>query len=358
MSNSAQVATTNADALDARALREVVQPFTKPGFLLPLCILVIDALAYLGLTFLAVTATSLTIRLVASITCGLAIGLLFVVGHDACHGSLTKNSLFNSIIGRLAFLPSLHAFSLWALGHNRIHHRYTNLRTHDYVWMPYTKEEFDALPPGRRFRERMYRTVLGQGLYYAIEIWWKKMLFPNRREVPERRSEYFWDSSLCVTWWIGQLVALALIGKVFGHSIGSSFIFGWVIPFAVWNWLMGFLVYQHHTHPTVAWYDRQDEWEYMEAQIEGTTHVRFPPMINWLLHNIMEHTAHHAMTTIPLYRLQEAQRAIEQRYAERVHIIEWRWNDYIDTVRRCKLYDYRRRVWLDFSGRPTTGPVP
>lgn len=40
--------TANEYPLDARTMREVVQPFTKPGVFLPLGILAIDTLAYLG----------------------------------------------------------------------------------------------------------------------------------------------------------------------------------------------------------------------------------------------------------------------------------------------------------------------
>ena len=60
-------------------------------------------------------------------------GRLFEVGHDACHGSYTPNANFNRWIGRLAFLPSLHVFSLWRFGHNVLHHGYSNLRGKDFV---------------------------------------------------------------------------------------------------------------------------------------------------------------------------------------------------------------------------------
>jgi omega-6 fatty acid desaturase (delta-12 desaturase) len=33
----------------------------------------------------------------------------------------------------------------------------------------------------------------------------------------------------------------------------------------------------------------------------------------------------------------------------------WRW--YFDTARRCKLYDFQRRCWTDFSGLPTSASV-
>ena len=77
--------------------------------------------------------------------CGVIfVGRLFMLGHDACHQALTPNGRLNRWLGTLAFLPSLHPFSLWDLGHNRIHHRFTNQRGLDYVWEPLDPESTRA----------------------------------------------------------------------------------------------------------------------------------------------------------------------------------------------------------------------
>src|SRR5262245_31645228 len=52
-------------------------------------------------------------RVALALLNGLAVGMLFIVGHDACHGSLTPKSGVNKWLGRLAFLPSLHPFAAW-----------------------------------------------------------------------------------------------------------------------------------------------------------------------------------------------------------------------------------------------------
>src|SRR4051812_42050037 len=109
---------------------------------------------------------------------GVAIAMLFVVGHDACHGSFTRNRRLNGILGRLVFLPSLTPFRTWELGHNQTHHVYTNLKPRDCVWTPFTKAEYDALPQSRRALERVYRSAPGVGLYYAVEIWWQHLWLP------------------------------------------------------------------------------------------------------------------------------------------------------------------------------------
>ena len=81
---------------------------------------------------------------------GMFIGTFFIVGHDACHGSLTPFDSVNRVLGRIAFLPSLAPYITWEFAHNRIHHSYTNWRGKDYAWAPFSKEEYDRMPAWRR----------------------------------------------------------------------------------------------------------------------------------------------------------------------------------------------------------------
>ena len=89
------------------------------------------------------------VKVFASLVAALWIARLFVIGHDACHGSYTPNKTLNKWIGRIAFLPSLTPYSLWEIGHNLAHHGFTNLKGRDYVWTPYSPSEFakSALDP-------------------------------------------------------------------------------------------------------------------------------------------------------------------------------------------------------------------
>ncbi len=86
------------------------------------------------------------VKVFASLVAALWIARLFVIGHDACHGSYTPNKTLNKWIGRIAFLPSLTPYSLWEIGHNLAHHGFTNLKGRDYVWTPFSPSEFRACP--------------------------------------------------------------------------------------------------------------------------------------------------------------------------------------------------------------------
>jgi omega-6 fatty acid desaturase (delta-12 desaturase) len=139
------------------------------------------------------------------------------------------------------------------------------------------------------------------------------------------------------------------------RPVWMALIAAWLVPFVVWNWFMGIVIYVHHTHPMVPWFARADEWNYLAAQVLGTVHVELPKPWFWLDNNIMEHNAHHALPVIPLYHLQAAQRGMRAAFPE-IQEIYMSPPMFCRIVDACKLFDYDARRWTDFAGRPT-GPV-
>jgi omega-6 fatty acid desaturase (delta-12 desaturase) len=128
-----------------------------------------------------------------------------------------------------------------------------------------------------------------------------------------------------------------------------------LLPFLAFSWLMGFATFQHHTHPRVIWYANEQDWSFFRSQVEGTVHVVFPRWIELLLHNIMEHTAHHIDTRVPLYHLSNAQQAVEEAFGtERVIAETFSFAGMSRVFRDCQLYDYENHRWLTFDGRATT----
>lgn len=92
----------------------------------------------------------------------------------------------------------------------------------------------------------------------------------------------------------------------------------------------------------------------MRGALQGTVRIVFPPALDLILHNIMFHTAHHVDTAVPLYRLPEAQLALERAYDSDVIRVPFTLRYAVENLRRCKLYDYRNHQWLDFSGVPSS----
>ena len=302
-------------------------------------------------------------RIVMAIVCGLSVGILFIVGHDACHGSLTPHSRLNGILGRIAFLPSLHAYAAWEYSHNALHHGFTNLRGKDPVYCPLTVDEFRALPLWRQRVERLYRSLPGVLPLYLVEIWWKLEIAPSRehRMHIDKRGTYMFDRAIVLAFPMLQAVLIAIVLSMRGVSVGEGaavIALAVAVPFLTFTWLIGFATFQHHTHPRVRWYADAEEWSFYRSQVQGTVHVVFPRWIEVLLHNIMEHTAHHVDTKVPLYNLTGAQRQLEATFGEEVITEPFSFAGLRRTFSSCCLYDFGTHRWLDFDGRPTTDARP
>jgi omega-6 fatty acid desaturase (delta-12 desaturase) len=297
-------------------------------------------------------------RLVMSLLNGFFVGTLFVIAHDACHGVFVSRRWLNPVLGRLAFLPSLHAFSFWELVHNRLHHGWTNFKPKDYVWAPFSTTEFERLGWARRLVERVGRTAFGVALHYIVVIWWSRIAFPGaadrERIGPVGRLDRF---SVLAFFGVETLLAFELESRRGGAPVAcalDSFALGVAIPFLFFSWLIGLVTFLHHNNERVRWYDRREDWSFAKSSLHGTVHVTPPKVVDLLLLNIMFHTAHHVDTGIPLYRLPRAQSALEASSGAQVIRVTFTVGGMLATLRRCKLYDYRRHRWLDFAGNPTT----
>ena len=179
------------------------------------------------------------------------------------------------------------------------------------------------------------------------------MFFPSKQYMPAQRKEFSRDSVIALATailWIAGLVFAALATK---QSIWLVTVFGFVIPFLIWNLLIGLVVYLHHTHPAVQWYNDKDSWAAASPFVSTTVHLTFPLGFGGLLHHIMEHTAHHVDMSLPLYCLKRAQLLLEKTLPDKIIIQRFSLRWYMDTARRCKLYDFERGCWTDFQGSPT-----
>jgi omega-6 fatty acid desaturase (delta-12 desaturase) len=347
--------TSRADA--RKTVRVVMQEYLRRDSVGPVLRLFIDFTFLVVCIIGACYFKSWWAKSLMVIPASIAIARLFVIGHDACHGSYTRYDWLNKIIGRIAFLPSLTPFSLWDVGHNVAHHGFTNLKGRDQVWVPMSAEEWQQASKGRRFLERIYRSGFGQGLYYLIEMWWKKLILPTKKHVGVRRASFWWDNALVLGVGAAWITSLVLWAKFGHHSVTWTLLAGFVLPFLAFNCIMGFVIYVQHTHPDVAWFDKREEWQKRLGFITTTINVVVPKRMGQILHDILEHGAHHVNTGVPLYRLRAAQAALKTAVPNLARTYVLSWKRYWATVRTCKLYDYANHQWLDFKGRVTGAPL-
>jgi omega-6 fatty acid desaturase (delta-12 desaturase) len=290
---------------------------------------------------------------------GFALALLFVIAHDAAHDALTPYRRLNAILARLLFVPAWHPYTGWVHAHNHIHHGFTNLSPVDYVWMPLSQPEYGRLPAWQRFFVRLFRWWPGFGLYYATQIHLARMVMPQR-DVRSRKQRMWWYLDIVIVL-VGvtlQATALVVVARSLGVTTSAAWLLLWglAVPYATTMWLLGFLTYLHHTHPQIPWFKDQEEWSFYRGQVLGTTHVRFGTTrgINAAIHNIMEHTAHHADPRIPLYHLPDAQEDLESAFAPDVVEQTFTFRSFVYAQRVCQLYDYDNHRWLSYAGEPTS----
>lgn len=343
-------AATDLPELTVFALRDRLAPYTVNRNGLAVVLLLVDIGLFVAGQALVLSGYGWASLVAGSLFTWIAITRLFVIGHDACHGAYTSKPWLNKLIGRTAFLASLTPFSLWRVGHNVVHHGFNNLRGRDFVWEPLDPESYAKLSPGRQRMERLYRSAIGPGIYYGIEIWWTRLYFPAKRYLVASRAEFTADSALVTVFaalWIGTLAA---VGMHQGLNLFAVIGLGFVLPFVLWNWTMGLVIYLHHTHPDVPWFADKRAWTRARAQVSATIHLRMPTFFNALLHYIMEHPAHHLDASIPLYHLRAAQRELESLFGNCPNI-RFSVREYLRVVRTCKLFDYDQGAWAPFPRR-------
>ena len=280
---------------------------------------------------------------------GLGVSGLFVLGHDASHGALLPGRRRNRLVARLCMIPSVHVESAWDLGHNRIHHGYTARQGFDFVWHPLTTEDYRGLGRLARLRHRLEWSWLGAGAYFLRTVWWEKMM---RFKANEKRRGSIRNDKAFLFVGLGAATALAAtIGGLRSGWTGAVWlpIELLVVPFLLFTQIIGWTVYVHHIAPDIRWWPRR-QWNQFKGQMEATTILRFPRVINYLwFHNIFVHVPHHVDARIPFHKLPEAARAIAKAFPDTVKLKQFKVRDYLRTAKICKLYDFEVGRWLPYT---------
>lgn len=359
--------TSNASTgVDGPAVtRSAIAPSHRNAKLvLPLALLILNASLYAATLIGAIATPWWGLKALLLVINGISISTLFLIGHDACHNCFTRWNWLNALIGRVSLFPSLVPCTTWRYNHNYLHHGFTNCADRDYVWRPLSLAEYRGLSPVGRFLERAYRTIPGLPLNWIITNWWTKKLFPRRepRRTIRKWGSLNFDRTVLALWLVGLIAGVLTMQWGF-HGLENSLEVGvllfiyLVLPFLVWSTMISYVVFLQHTHPAIPWFTSYRNSTYFRRQVESTVHVVYPFPVGILFHNIMEHTAHHADPSIPMYHLRKAQAELERSYPERIKIVFYSVGYLYRTLRTCKLYDYVRHQWTDFEGRPTAPAI-
>ncbi len=306
-------------------------------------------IAYVLSSALLLTTDSTLFLIPLWLVAGFSVTSLFILGHDAAHGTLFKNRKLSKIAAQFFMLPSFHPVADWILGHNQTHHAHTSEQERDYVWRPLSPADFYNLGWFRRLLHRLEWSAFGAGIYYFNQIWVPTaftLSFEKRCNIKRLiRDRIIVGFFIVGTLAICVLTAtLSELSPAYGFWLWFKVI---VVPWTIFTHIFGVGIYLHHTHPEVAWH-RAETWNTVRGQLEGTINYSVPWFINLFIHNIFVHIPHHVDARIPFYRLPIAGEALKRRYPELFRQERLTLSGYLDIIRKCKLFDYDRAEWVSY----------
>jgi omega-6 fatty acid desaturase (delta-12 desaturase) len=229
---------------------------------------------------------------------------LFMIQHDCGHGAFFRRRSTNDWVGRTIGVVTLTPYEFWRRAHAAHHANAGNLDHRgmgDIITL--TKDEYVAMPRGRRFAYRLYRNPLV--MFGLIPTY----LFVLHNRVPfgaMRSGIQPWLSAMgtntAIAGWVGLMIWL--VGPwpfllVQGPIVVVS------ATIAVW-----FFYVQHQFEDTLWAHD--SDWSFHEAALHGSSHYELPPAIAWFTGNIGVHHVHHLSSRIPFYRLPQVLRDYPQ----------------------------------------------
>lgn len=157
--------------------------------------------------------------------------------------------------------------------------------------------EYLALPLHKRLAYRVYRhpiVLLFIGPAYQFLL---KHRLPFDAPLSWRRE---WVSVLGTNLAIGALLAVAYF------TIGIPRVLMVHVPIVLIGGTIGiYLFYVQHQFEDTYW-SKKDDWNVVEASLEGSSFFDLPKPLHWITGNIGYHHIHHLASRIPNYRLREA----------------------------------------------------
>lgn len=221
---------------------------------------------------------------------------IFIIQHDCGHQSFTASRRANNIIGSacsfLTFLP----FKYWAKNHNYHHGHNGILGPHRDLGdiNTLTVKEFSELSLAQQIKYKIFRSAPVLFLIGPLTY-----IFYNNR-FPIVRMKGWEVANRALLWNNFFLIAIhATLIYFLGWQAFTRVHFPIIAAFgtiAIWF----FYVQHQHEYTYKAW---KDQWDYLQASIQGSSYYKLPRIFHWLSGNIGYHHIHHLNSLVPNYEL-------------------------------------------------------
>jgi len=277
--------------------RPIVANYARPDLWRSIWQVVNSVIPYLLLFYLSMRSLAISFWLALPLTI-FAAGFMvrtFIIFHDCGHGSFFKSRQANMWLGRITGFLVFTPFQRWTHDHAIHHATAGNLDRRgkgDVYTM--TVQEYLEAPWWKKFGYRVMRQPVFMFFFGSLIVFVVTQRIPPSKGKREQAS----------VWWTN--LALAVWALLMG------FIFGWKVYLVVQLLVIFFgasvgvwLFYVQHNFEDVYW-DRQEQWDFLRAGLQGSSFYKLPAVLQWFTGNIGFHHIHHLGPKIPNYKLSRA----------------------------------------------------
>lgn len=277
-----------------------------------------------------------------SLPAGLLLVRLFIIQHDAGHGSLFKAKIHNHITGFIISCLTFTPYLYWRKCHNIHHQNSGNLDargTGDITLL--TVNEYQNLSAVQKFKYRLLRhpiILIGFGgvFHFFIQnhFFWQPKQFKHKFTKQEIFNIYYSNVIHILL-----LIALAC-------TLGYKFLLFIILP----SWWVAagsgiFLFYVQHTFEN-AYFVRKAKWNYYEAALSGSSFFDLPIILRWFSGNIGYHHLHHLSPKIPFYKLPKCHNSFSTYFKETVRRVSLKD---IKSTLKLRLFDEKKQQLICFK---------
>ncbi|WJH36963.1 fatty acid desaturase [Paenibacillus sp. CC-CFT747] len=251
------------------------------------------------ITYLSLSISYILTIPLALVTAGFVVRT-FILFHDCCHQSFFRSRRANDILGTLTGILTLVPYQQWKHSHSVHHATSSNLdkRGVGDMWL-LTVDEYAAAPLRRRIAYRLYRNPLVMFGLGPLSVFLIEYRF-NRRGArrKERLNTYVTNAGIVLLY----ASLIQLIGwQAFLLVQGPVFFFSGLL--GIW------LFYVQHQFED-SYFEKEDEWSFVKAAVEGSSYYKLPKPLQWITGNIGFHHVHHLNPKVPNYHLEKAHEAV------------------------------------------------
>jgi omega-6 fatty acid desaturase (delta-12 desaturase) len=277
--------------------RRAIEPFIGPdarraSFQL---VTTLGLLAALMTAIHFATQWSLVVALLLALpTAGLLVRT-FIFMHDCAHGSFYSSRAMNEAVGRVTGVLTLTPFAQWRRDHALHHASSGDLDRRGHGDVPtLTVREYLAKTPRARRTYRIIRHPLSLLLGGPIHLMIGQRLRGKSKATGAKQIASVWMTNAAIL--VLLTAALLLVGW-------KSVLFAYALPYYLAAMTGVWLFYVQHQFEDAYWAPHE-QWNYVDAALQGSSHLQLPPVLQWFTGSIGLHHVHHVAPRIPNFRLQ------------------------------------------------------